>query len=56
MLVRLARYVEHGAKRGRGAYKCIVVIAVEIKQPKGFGRIRMRHVPDANAATANFKH
>ena len=41
--------VEHGAKRGRGAYKCIVVIAVEIKQPKGFGRIRMRHVPDASA-------
>ena len=41
--------VEHGAKRGRGAHKCIVVIAVEIKQPKGFGRIRMRHVPDASA-------
>jgi transposase-like protein len=41
--------VEHGAKRGRGAHKCIVVVAVEIKQPKGFGRIRMRHVPDASA-------
>ena len=26
--------VEHGAKWGRGAQKCIVVIAVEIKQPK----------------------
>jgi hypothetical protein len=41
--------VEHGAKRGRGAHKCIVVVAVEIKQPKGFGRIRMRHVRDASA-------
>ena len=25
------------------------MIAVEIKHPKGFGRIRMRHVPDASA-------
>ena len=41
--------VEHGAKRGRGAHKCIVVAAVEIMQPKGFGRIRLRHIPDASA-------
>jgi transposase-like protein len=41
--------VERGAKRGRGAHKCVVVIAVEIIEPKGFGRIRMRHVPDASA-------
>jgi len=41
--------VEKGGKRGRGANKEIVVIAVEIKHPKGFGRIRMRHVPDASA-------
>ena len=41
--------VEKGGKRGRGAKKEIVVIAVEIKHPKGFGRIRMRHVPDASA-------
>lgn len=41
--------VEQGGKRGRGAVKGIVVIAVEIKQPKGFGRIRMRLVPDASA-------
>jgi transposase-like protein len=41
--------VERGAKRGRGAHKCIVVIAVELIEPKGFGRIRMRHVPDASA-------
>jgi len=42
--------VEHGGKRGRGTNKCVVVIAVEIKQPKGFGRVRMRHVPDASGA------
>jgi transposase-like protein len=41
--------VEKGGKRGRGTKKAIVVIAVEIKHPKGFGRIRMRHVPDASA-------
>lgn len=35
-------------KRGRGTTKSIVVIAVEMKQPKGFGRVRMRHVPDAS--------
>jgi transposase-like protein len=40
--------VEHGGKRGRGAKKCIVAVAVEVKQPKGFGRVRMRHIPDAS--------
>jgi transposase-like protein len=35
-------------KRGRGAQKSIVVIGVEIKEPKGFGRLRMRHVTDAS--------
>ena len=25
-----------------------MVIAVEVKQPKGFGRVRMRHIPDAS--------
>ncbi len=35
--------VNHGGKRGRGADKAVVVIAVEIKEPKGFGRIRMCH-------------
>ena len=39
---------EHGGKRGRGTTKSIVVIAVEIRQPKGFGRVRMRHIPDAS--------
>ena len=40
--------VEHGGKRGRGTTKSIVVVAVEIIEPKGFGRLRMRHVPDAS--------
>jgi transposase-like protein len=40
--------VAHGGKRGRGADRPIVVIAVEILHPKGFGRIRMRHIPDAS--------
>jgi transposase-like protein len=39
---------EHGGKRGRGTDKSIVVIAVEIKEGKGFGRTRMRHIPDAS--------
>jgi transposase-like protein len=42
---------QQGGKRGRGVSKNVVVIAVEIKQPKGFGRIRMRHVPDASSAS-----
>jgi transposase-like protein len=40
--------VDHGGKRGRGSDKAIVVIAVEIKEPKGYGRIRMRHIPNAS--------
>jgi transposase-like protein/uncharacterized Zn finger protein (UPF0148 family) len=43
--------VEHGGRRGRGTTKCIVVIAVEVKQPKGFGRVRMRHVSDVSGAS-----
>lgn len=40
----------HGGKRGRGAeQKSIVVIAVEILSPKGFGRVRMRKVSDASS-------
>lgn len=42
--------VEHGGKRGRGTTKSVVVIAVEVIEPKGFGRVRMRHVPDASGA------
>jgi len=36
---------KHGSKRGRGTSKAIVVIAIEIKEPKGYGRIWMRHIP-----------
>lgn len=42
--------VEHGGKTSIGAKKCIVAIAVEVKQPKGFGRVRMRHLPDVSDA------
>lgn len=40
--------VKQGGKRGRGATKSNVIIALEIKKPKGFGRVRMRYVPDAS--------
>jgi transposase-like protein len=43
--------VQQGRKRGRGTTKSVVAIAVEIKQPKGFGRVRMRHVPDASGGS-----
>lgn len=42
--------VEKGGKRGRGTSKSIIAIAVEVLEPKGFGRIRMRHLPDASGA------
>ena len=42
---------EHGGKRGRGADKDIVVIAVEMKEGQGFGRTRMRPIPDASGAS-----
>jgi len=43
--------IQVGGKRGRGTTKSIVAIAVEIKQPKGFGRVRMCHIPDASGAS-----
>ena len=42
--------VAHGGKRGRGTSKSVVVIAVEVLVPTGFGRLRMRHVPHASGA------
>ena len=43
---------EVGGKRGRGGErKEIVVIAVEVKSPKGFGRVRMRRVRDVSGAS-----
>jgi transposase-like protein len=43
--------VEHGGKRGRGTSKSVAVIAVEVVDPTGFGRVRMRHVPDASGSS-----
>lgn len=41
--------VERGGKRGRGAgRKSVVVIAIEVHEPKGFGRVRMQRIPDAS--------
>lgn len=38
-----------GGKRGRGSEKKeIVAIAVEVHSPKGFGRVRMRRIPDVS--------
>ena len=43
---------EQGGKRGRGAgRKTLVAVAVEVLSPKGFGRVRMRCVPDASGAS-----
>ena len=42
---------QQGSKRGRGAIKSIVAIAVEIKETSCFGRVRMRHIPDAFGAS-----
>jgi transposase-like protein len=42
--------ISSGGKRGRGAEnKELVAIAVEIHEPKGFGRIRMKRINDASA-------
>ena len=43
--------IKRDGKRGRGSSKSVVVIAVEDKQPKGLGRVRMRHVPNASGAS-----
>ena len=41
--------VEGGVDGRKTETKAIVAIAVEIKHPKGFGRIRLKHVPDVSA-------
>jgi transposase-like protein len=43
--------IDHGGKCGRGSSKCVVVMAVEVLQPRGFGRIRMRHTANASSAS-----
>jgi transposase-like protein len=41
-----------GGKRGRGSErKEIVAIALEVLSPKGFGRVRMRRVPDVSGSS-----
>jgi transposase-like protein len=40
--------VRQGSKHGRGVSKSVVAIAIEVLEPKGFGRLRMRHIPDAS--------
>jgi len=43
---------ESGSKRGRGSEKKqIVIIAVEVHSPMGFGRIRMRRIPDVKGVS-----
>jgi len=41
---------DKGGKRGRGAgKKTIVVVALEVFDPKGFGRVRMQRIPDVSS-------
>ena len=40
--------VKKGAKRGRGTDKEVIGVAVEILEPRGFGRLRLRQIPDAS--------
>lgn len=41
---------DKGGKRGRGAgKKTIVVVALEVFDPKGFGRVRMQRIPDVRS-------
>ena len=43
---------EAGLAGGRAkGKKALVAVAVEVKQPKGFGRCRMRVIPDGSAST-----
>lgn len=42
---------EEGVSGRQKGGKALVVIAVEIHSPKGFGRLRMRQVPDASGAS-----
>ncbi len=42
---------EAGVRGRKTRKKAIVAIAVEVLSPKGFGRIRMRRIPDVSAAS-----
>lgn len=43
--------VEKGVRGRQTLTKSIVVIAVELNEPKGFGRVRLRKVPDVSGAS-----
>ena len=43
--------VETGVSGRQTESKSIVVIAVELREPKGFGRVRLRRIPDVSAAS-----
>ncbi len=42
---------EEGVRGRQTQEKSIVAIAVEVKQPKGFGRVRLARVPDVSASS-----
>jgi transposase-like protein len=42
---------EEGVRGRLARKKAIVAIALEIKQPRGYGRVRLRRIPDASAAS-----
>ena len=42
--------VDVGGKRGHGSKKSLVVIAIEVHE-KGYGRTRMRYIPDASSGS-----
>ena len=42
---------EQGVRGRLARKKAIVAIALEIKQPRGYGRVRLRRIPDASAAS-----
>ena len=42
---------EKGVQGRFTAEKAIVAIALEIKQPRGYGRVRLRRIPDVSAAS-----
>jgi transposase-like protein len=42
---------ESGVRGRQTAQKAIVVVAVELHEPRGFGRVRLRRVPDASGSS-----
>jgi transposase-like protein len=42
---------EQAGRRARGLNKAVVSIAIELHEPKGFGRVRLARLPEVSAAT-----